>query len=394
MSDITAAILSAAQRTLPEIVTLRHHLHQNPELSGQEQETAALVARQLAELGLDDVRPDVGGYGVTASLGCEKNGPMLALRADMDALPIQETSGLPYQSCRAGVMHACGHDGHTATLLGAARVLSEMREHLPGPVKFIFQPAEETIGGAESMIAAGVLDDVESIIALHGWPNLEIGQIGIRPGPMMASADTFDLTVCGAGGHAAYPHTTVDPIVVGSQIVQAFQTVSSREISPLDSVVVTVTQFHAGTAYNVIPGVAELRGTVRCLSNGVREEMPVRLERIAAGICTALRADYSFTYERGTPVVVNNAGILARIQAAGNAVLGPENVTYLETPTMGAEDFAFYQQHRPGAMFRLGVGTDVTALHTPTYNFSDGALPHGIALLTHLALQERGAIPG
>ena len=283
-------------------------------------------------------------------------------------------------------MHACGHDGHTATLLGAASVLAELQDSLPRPVKLIFQPAEETIGGAEGMVAAGALEDVESIIALHGWPNLEIGQIGIRSGPLMASADTFDLTIKGKGGHAAYPHTTVDPIIVGSQIVHAFQTLSSREISPLDSVVVSVTQFHAGTAYNVIPGVAELKGTVRCLSNVVRTEMSARMERMAAGICAALRADYTFTYERGTPVVVNDAHVTARIEAAGAEILGAENVIDLETPTMGAEDFAFYLEHRPGAMFRLGVGTDVSALHTSTYNFSDAALPHGIALMAHLAL--------
>ena len=386
MAHHTAEILAATQRILPEIIGVRRHLHRNPELSGHEKETAALVANHLTAWGLEEVQVGVGGHGVTGVLGNPLDGPMLALRADMDALPIQETGGLPYQSCKAGVMHACGHDGHTATLLGAAHVLSEMREQLTGPIRFLFQPAEETIGGAESMIAAGVLENVGSVIALHGWPNLEIGQIGLRSGPMMASADTFDLTVRGSGGHAAYPHATVDPIVVGSLIVQALQTISSREISPLDSVVVTVTQFHAGTAYNVIPGTADLKGTVRCLNNTVRGEMPARMERIVAGICAAFRADYTLTYERGTPVVVNDDAVIARIEAAGMEVLGAENVTYLETPTMGAEDFAFYLEKVPGAMFRLGVGTDVSALHTPTYNFSDGALPHGIALLARLAL--------
>ncbi len=386
MSPQTAEILAATQRILPEIVGVRRHLHRNPELSGSERETAALVANHLTAWGLEKIQVGVGGHGVTGILGNSLDGPMLALRADMDALPIQETGGLPYQSCKAGVMHACGHDGHTATLLGAAHVLSEMREFLPRPIKFLFQPAEETIGGAEGMIAAGVLENVESIVALHGWPNLEIGQIGIRSGPMMASADTFDLTVRGSGGHAAYPHTTVDPIVTASHIVQALQTISSREISPLDSVVVTVTQFHAGTAYNVIPGTAELKGTVRGLNNTVRDEIQARMERIVAGVCAAFRADYTLTYERGTPVVVNDATVITRIEAAGADVLGAENVTYLETPTMGAEDFAFYLEKIPGAMFRLGVGTEVTALHTPTYNFSDGALPHGIALLARLAL--------
>ena len=387
MSQLTADILSATTRILPEIIAIRHRLHQNPELSGSEQETAALVAERLTAWGLENVQTGVGGHGVTGVLGKSLNGPLLALRTDMDALPIQETGELPYQSCKAGIMHACGHDGHTAALLGAAQVLSEMREQLTRPVLFIFQPAEETIGGAEGMIAAGVLENVESIVALHGWPNLEIGQIGLRSGAMMASADTFDLTVRGKGGHAAYPHTTVDPIVVGSLVVQALQTISSREISPLESIVVTVTQFHAGTAYNVIPGTAQLKGTMRCLNTKVREEMLARMERIVAGVCAAMRAEYTLTMERGTPVVVNDAAVTAKIEAAGAEILGPENVTYLETPTMGAEDFAFYLEHIPGAMFRLGVGTEVSALHTSTYDFSDGALPHGIALLVRLALE-------
>ena len=387
MSQLTADILSATTRILPEIIAIRQHLHQNPELSGSEQETAALVAERLTAWGLENVQTGVGGHGVTGVLGKSLNGPLLALRTDMDALPIQETGELPYQSCKAGIMHACGHDGHTAALLGAVQVLSEMREQLTRPVLFIFQPAEETIGGAEGMIAAGVLENVESIVALHGWPNLEIGQIGLRSGAMMASADTFDLTVRGKGGHAAYPHTTVDPIVVGSLVVQALQTISSREISPLESIVVTVTQFHAGTAYNVIPGTAQLKGTMRCLNTKVREEMLARMERIVAGVCAAMRAEYTLTMERGTPVVVNDAAVTAKIEAAGAEILGPENVTYLETPTMGAEDFAFYLEHIPGAMFRLGVGTEVSALHTSTYDFSDGALPHGIALLVRLALE-------
>ncbi len=384
LQDIVAAIV---ERILPDIVQTRHHLHQNPELSGVEEATSAYVAERLRELELDDVQTGVAGHGVTGVLRGRQDGPMLALRADMDALPIQETSGLEYASCRAGVMHACGHDGHTATLLGAAQVLAELREHLPGPVKFIFQPAEETVGGADGMIAAGVLEGVAAIAALHGWPNLEIGQIGYRPGPMMASADTFDLRVKGKGGHAAYPHTTVDPIVVAAQIVGAWQTLSSREVSPLNSVVVTVTQFHAGTAYNVIPGVAELKGTVRTLSNAVRDEMPAKMERIAAGICAAFRADYEFSTSFGPPVVENDPALTALVEAVGADVLAPGGVAYLETPTMGAEDFAYYLRHVPGVMFRLGVGTDVTALHTPTYNFSDGALKHGMTMLANLALR-------
>lgn len=382
-----AQIEQITQRILPEVIQTRHHLHQNPELSGQEQQTGAFVAECLRALGVEDIQTGVAGHGVTAILRGQGDAPMIALRADMDALPITEDSGLPYASQCPGVMHACGHDGHTATLLGTAAVLTEMRGHLPGPVKLIFQPAEETVGGAEAMVAVGVLEGVEAIYALHGWPNLEIGQIGCRPGPMMASADSFDLTIKGKGGHAAYPHLTVDPIVVGAQVVTAWQTLASREVSPLDSVVVTVTQFHAGTAYNVIPGTAHLAGTVRCLSNAVRAEMPARLERVAKGICAAFRADCELTYVSGPPVVVNDARLNAQVEAVGRALLGPENVTFLESPTMGAEDFAYYLLHIPGVMFRLGVGTEVSDLHTPTYNFSDGALPYGIQMFSRLALR-------
>ena len=384
--SLKTAINAVIQDILPQVVETRHYLHRNPELSGSEAQTATLVAERLRAWGVEDIRTGLAGHGVTGILRGRRDGPMFALRADMDALPVQETSGLPYASCNTGVMHACGHDGHTATLLGAAQALSQLKEHLPSPVKFLFQPAEETTGGADAMIEAGALEGVDSIVALHGWPNLEIGQIGYRPGPMMASADRFDLIIRGKGGHAAYSHTTVDPIVVGAQIVAAFQTLASREVSPLDSVVVSVTQFHAGTAYNVIPGVAELKGTVRCLSNDLRDAMPGKMERIAAGLCAAFRAEYDFTYDPGPPVVVNDAAVTARIEAVGRALLGPENVAFLETPSMGGEDFAYYVREVPGAMFRLGVGTDVTALHTPTYNFSDGALAHGVGMFAHLAL--------
>ena len=386
---IAAHIEQIIQRILPEVTQTRHHLHQNPELSGQERQTGDYVAERLRALGVENIQTGLAGHGVTGILGGDKPGPMIALRADMDALPIAEDSGLPYASLCPGVMHACGHDGHTATLLGTAAVLAERRDSLPGPVKLIFQPAEETVGGAEAMVEAGVLDGVESIYALHGWPQLDIGQIGCRPGPMMASADGFDLLITGKGGHAAYPHLTVDPILIGAQVVSAWQTLASREVSPLDSVVVTVTQFHAGTAYNVIPSTARLSGTVRCLSNTVRAEMPARMERIAQGLCAAFRAEGEFVYNAGPPVVVNDARLNAQVEAVGRELLGPDNVTFLETPTMGAEDFAYYLLHIPGVMFRLGVGTEVSALHTPTYNFSDGALPYGMALFAHLALRPR-----
>ncbi len=376
----------AQQRILPQAVALRHHLHQYPELSGQEAQTAAHVAGLLAPLNLTSLQTNFGGHGIVATLNGARPGPTVALRADMDALPIREQSEWDYKSRTDGIMHACGHDGHTACLWGAAAVLSECREHIRGTVKFIFQPAEETVGGAEVLCAQGVMDTVQAIFALHGWPGLPVGQIGIRPGPMMASADRFDITLRGRAGHAAYPHLGVDPIVAGAQLVQALQTLASREVSPLEPVVVTVAQFHAGTAFNVIPGEARLAGTVRCLSSPLRDSMPAILERITAGICAASRCEYDFSYSPGPPVVVNDPALTAFVEDVGRNVLGLGNVQLLDTPTMGAEDFAYYLAHAPGAFLRLGVGEDVSPLHTPTYNFSDAALPHGIELLAMLAL--------
>lgn len=387
MAETRTALDAAIQRILPDVVQARHHLHQNPELSGEEAETSGLVAGWLQALGMDEVQTSIAGHGVVGLLRGRAHGPTFALRADMDALPIQETSGLPYQSCKPGVMHACGHDGHTATLLGTASVLAALRDQIHGTIKFLFQPAEETTGGAETMCAEGVMDGVDAIAALHGWPFLEVGQIGIRPGPMMASADRFNLTIKGQGGHAAYPHNTIDPILVGAQVVGALQTLASREVSPLDSVVVSVSQFHAGTAHNVIPGQATLTGTVRCLNPALRDEMPRKMERVIGGICAALRAEYDFAYEFGPPVTMNDPGMTGLIEQIGLDVLGPDSVRYLETPSMGAEDFAYYLPHAPGALFRLGVGTDVTPLHTPTYNFTDTALPYGIKMFCELALR-------
>ena len=387
MAETQAALAAIIEGILPDVVQTRHHLHQNPELSGQEAQTSALVADRLRALSLDDVQTGLAGHGVVGLLRGHAPGPTLALRADMDALPIQETSELTYKSCNPGVMHACGHDGHTATLLGTASVLATMRDEIHGTIKFIFQPAEETTGGAEVMCAEGVMNGVDAIAALHGWPFLDTGQIGIRPGPMMASADRFDLTIRGQGGHAAYPHNTVDPIIVGSQVVQALQTLASREVSPLDSVVVSVCKFQAGTAHNVIPEHAQLTGTVRCLNPSLRDAMPAKMERIVAGICAAMRAEYEFVYDFGPPVTMNDPGMTTLIEQIGSDVLGPDNVLYLETPSMGAEDFAYYLPHAPGVLFRLGVGTDVTPLHTSTYNFADAALPHGIAMFCELALR-------
>jgi len=380
-------IRETVREIAPTYTRVRHHLHQNPELSGQEQETSAFVAQELYKLGLDDVRTNVGGHGVIAQLNGSGSGPIFALRADMDALPIQEESDLPYKSCKPGLMHACGHDGHTATLLGTAAALARLRDRFAGSIRFIFQPSEETVHGAEGMCEEGAMEGVDAIVALHGWPGMAVGKIGVRPGPMMASSDTFEVTIRGKGAHAAMPHISVDPIVVGAQIVMALQTVASREISPVEPVVVTVGQFNAGTAHNIIPFKAEMRGTVRCLSTSIRESMPERIERIVAGICSGARAEYTFKYRKGTPVTVNDVNINNLVSEVAAETLGASNVVPLEAPSMGAEDFAVYLGYAPGAMFRLGVGESVTPLHTPTYNFADDAIAHGMELFTRTALR-------
>ena len=370
----------------PEAIAIRHHLHQNPELSYEERNTAHFVAEKLDQIGVDSLRTGIGGHGVVAEIKGDSDGPTFAIRADMDALPIHEANDLPYTSRVSGVMHACGHDGHTATLLGTAQVFAQNRNLIRGTVRLIFQPAEEVAGGAVRMRNEGAMDGVAAIVALHGWPGMAVGAIGTRPGPMMASSDNFDISVRGKGAHAAMPHFSVDPIVPAAQIILALQTIASREMNPADPVVVTVGQIHAGTAYNIIPDEAVIRGTVRCLTNELRETMAARIERIAAGIAEAHRAEIQFTYHYGTAVTINDAKMNALVAAVGAEVLGAANVIDLPHPSMGAEDFAAYGDYAPAAMFRLGVGENVTALHTPTYNFADESITHGITLFTEIAL--------
>ncbi len=373
----------------PDAIAVRHHLHAHPELSNEEEQTSKFVAERLTALGVDTLRTGVGGHGVVAEIRGNQiqTGQTLALRADMDALPIQELSSLPYCSTKPGVMHACGHDGHTATLLGTAAALTQLREEYAGTVRLIFQPAEEGVQGAARMCIEGVMDGVDRVVALHGWPGLAIGKIGTKPGAMMASSDTFDLVVRGKGAHAAQPHNSVDPIVIAAHLVTALQTISSREVSPTEAVVVTIAQIHAGTAYNVIPTEAVLKGTVRCLTNELREQIPVRIEAIAKNLCAAFRADCELTYRWGTKPTVNDESVNALIEQIGQEALGEGSVLRLLAPSMGAEDFAAYLDYAPGCMFRLGVGEEVTNLHTPTYNFSDGAVSVGMEMFTRIALK-------
>jgi amidohydrolase len=310
----------------------------------------------------------------------------------MDGLPIEEATGTPYASQNHGVMHACGHDGHTAILLAVATVLAHRRQQFSGTVKFAFQPAEELPpGGAKGMIEAGVLEDprVDATFGLHLWNGLPVGKIGVDEGPIMASVDRFDVVIKGVGSHGAYPHAGVDPIVVGSHVVAALQTVVSREVPPLAPVVVTVGTFQSGTAFNVIPSHAELSGTVRTVDARIRDEMPARLERIVRGVTAGMRADYSFKYVFGYPVTVNDLDRARFARQVAGKIVGGANVVSAGM-TMGAEDMSYFLDAVPGCYLRLGSGNPDNGLihphHSALFNFDEAALPIGVELLSQLAL--------
>ncbi len=386
-------IAALARKYAPAVREIRQDLHAHPELSGEETRTAGVVSRVLTELHIPH-ETNVGGMnGVVATIvGAKGPGKCIALRGDMDALPITEESDVPYKSTNPGVMHACGHDGHTANLLGCAMVLKELQPEFSGSIKLLFQPAEETVSGAESMIAGGGLDGVDAILMLHGWPDLPPGVVGVRSGPAMASSDSWKLTLHGRGGHAAYPHKTIDPIWVGTQVTQALQGVVAREVNPVWPAVLSVTTFHAGTARNVIAERAELTGTVRTLDKSLRDGMEETLRRVIGGVCAAHRATFDFEYHYGTPPVINDANISQLLETTARELLGPDFVVTLAEPTMGAEDFAFYLEKVPGAMCRLGTGCP-SLLHTPKYDFGDAPLPAGMTLLAGAALRFLGALP-
>lgn len=381
---MTGDLGQRVHRMAPALTETRRHLHQHPELSDREERTAAFVAERLRSIGLEPAT-DVGGHGVVADIAGMSKAPLLAIRADMDALPIQEESELPYASAAAGVMHACGHDGHTAILLGVAEVLSEIGGALPVSVRLIFQPAEETVGGARRMCEAGVMQGVAAIVALHGWMHLPLGHIGVSDGPSMAAADTFDIVIHGRGAHAAYPHLSADPIVAASRLVLSLQTAVSRETDPLEPAVLTVARIEAGTAYNIIPAEARIAGTVRTLASDTRDQIERTIRRITEGECAASGATCTVTYTRGTPPVVNDPGVTRLVRRAAAAVVGDAAVSELVRPSMGAEDFAFYLRHAPGAMFRLGLG-DGAPGHTSRFDFDDRALPVGVETLCRICL--------
>lgn len=364
-----------------KVVAWRRYLHEHPEVSFQEENTSQYVYDQLCHIdGLMVTRPTK--TSVMARLIGDRPGRVLAIRADMDALPILEENTFDFVSKNPGAMHACGHDGHTAMLLGTATVLAGMREHIAGEIRFLFQHAEELFpGGAQEMVDAGVLDGVDQVIGTHLWASLPCGQIAIAPGPVMAAPDTFTITIKGKGGHAAHPDQTVDSIAIGAQLVTNLQHVVSRNRDPLKPMVLSVTTFHAGTAFNVIPDSATLSGTVRTFDASLRAAAPGMMERVIRGVTEAHGASYEFKYTNGYHPVVNDPGLTAQLKAAFVEQFG-DSIVSDAVPSMGGEDFSAYQQKVPGCFFFIGAGNVEKGIvyphHHPRFTVDEDALPVGV----------------
>jgi amidohydrolase len=385
-------VLKLATSHKEDVVEWRRSLHRIPELAHREVKTSGLLADALEEMGLD-VKEGVAGTGVVALLKGSKPGRVVALRADMDALPLDERTGLPFASVHEGRMHACGHDSHMAMVLGAARVLKDLEEEVPGQVKFIFQPAEEEghTGGAKPMIEAGVLKnpDVDYIFGLHVWSDLESGRIGYNRGAMLASTDTFYITVKGKGGHGAKPHDTVDPIVAAAHLVVALQTVASREMDPLEPFVLTVGKLQAGTVHNIIPSEAYLEGTIRTVREETRRSVRKRLERLVADVTSAFRSSYELRIDEGYPPTVNDPRVTDRAVTVLQEAFGQESLVEVP-PVMGGEDFSRYLQKVPGTFLVLGTRNEekglTASIHSPHFQVDEDVLPLGSAALAKLAL--------
>jgi amidohydrolase len=369
-----------------EIVGWRRDFHAHPELLYDVQRTAASVADKLKSFGCDDVVTGLGRTGVVGVIrGRKAGGKVVALRADMDALPIEEATDLPYKSTVPGKMHACGHDGHTAMLLGAAKYLAETR-NFTGTAIVVFQPAEEGGAGARAMIEDGLLDrfGIEKVFGMHNYPGLPVGQFAIRSGPMMASTDAITIELEGVGGHAAWPHVGVDTVLVGAQIVNQLQSIVARNVDPLQAAVISICVFQAGQTENVIPQHAQLRGTARSLSPAIRKLLEKRVREIVDGTARLYGATAAVTYTPGYPILVNDERQTAFAAEIAAAVAGTDKVNSECPPMMGAEDFAFMLQQRPGAFIYLGNG-DSAGLHHPAYDFNDEAIPFGTSYWVRLA---------
>ncbi|QBK32158.1 M20 aminoacylase family protein [Roseitalea porphyridii] len=380
------ALLNRAAELQGEASEWRRHLHAHPELLFDVHETAAFVADKLRSFGCDEVVTGLGRTGVVGVIrGNRGEGETIGMRADMDALPITEATDVPYKSSVAGKMHACGHDGHTAMLLGAAKYLAETR-NFAGTVIVIFQPAEEGGGGGDEMVKDGLMErfGIDRVYGMHNMPGVEAGAFAIKPGPLCAATDEFTITITGKGGHAAMPHRSIDPIVTGAHLVTALQSIASRNADPLGSIVVSVTKFQSGTAYNVIPEKALIAGTVRTLDEDIRKLAEERMHAIAHATCEAHGAEAHLVWKRGYPVTVNHEAETAVATAAAEAITGAGTVPTDIKAMMGGEDFSYMLNARPGAMILIGNG-DSAGLHHPAYDFNDQIISAGISYWAKLA---------
>jgi hippurate hydrolase len=379
-------VLNRVAEMADEITGWRRHLHTIPELLYDVHQTSAFVATKLKEFGVERIETGIGRTGVVGLIkGNLGDGPVIGLRADMDALPIKEATGAEWASTVPGKMHACGHDGHTAMLLGAAKYLAETR-NFAGHVAVIFQPAEEGGAGGKAMVDDGMMERfaINKVFGMHNMPNLPVGEFAIRPGPIMAAADQFVITIDGRGGHAAMPHQAIDPVLIGAHVVTALQSVASRGVDPLESVVISVTKFHGGDAHNVIPASVELAGTLRALTPEVRQYAETRLHEIVEATAKVFGGKASVAYHRGYPVTVNHDEETRFVVDVARQIAGDSKVNDQRAPVMGGEDFSFMLEARPGAFIFMGNG-NTASLHHPEYDFDDEAIPHGVTYWVKLA---------
>jgi len=393
--DINTRIIENAEKFKDEIIRIRRQIHTNPELGLQEHQTAKLVANKLNDLGID-VAEGIGETGVVGLLKGERDSTnpskTVMLRADMDALQMSELNDVPYKSKNEGVMHACGHDAHTAWLLGAAMVLSELKQEFSGIVKFVFQPAEEGKGGAERMIKDGVLENpkVDAVFGAHVWPNLKAGTYSVKTGPIMAAPAAFEIKIKGQGGHASAPHLSVDPILIGCQVYSSLQSIVSRKIDANESVVLSITQFHAGTANNIIPDEIVMSGTVRSFKKSYETQMPDLMKKLIDAVVTAHGGTYTFEYKTYYPAVINDKEMTDHVQSSMIDLLGENKVNVLDAPNMAGEDFAFYLEQVPGSYFMVGNHNEqkgITAMvHNPKFDVDEEILHTTSAVLAKTAI--------
>lgn len=374
-----------------EVKKIRHNLHAHPELSWQEIETSKQMIDYLLKIPGLEIKSGIAKTGVVATLKGNTPGPCIAFRADMDALPILEKNEFPHISKNKNIMHACGHDGHMSILLGTARYLASFQHQIKGTIKFIFQPAEEGGAGGKVMCEEGVLSspEVDQIFALHGWPELPLGQIGIKSGTIMAATAYVDIEITGHGGHAAFPHLAVDPIIIGSEIVMALQTIASRMIAPTEPIVISITEFSGGNTHNVIPHHVQLKGTLRTLNEKTQTTCTEKITQICQNIAKAHGGSVKVTIKPGYPATINSPKEAEVVLNAAKSVVGNNNAIWVEHSSMGGEDFAYFLQQKPGAYFYLGLNPHkdkkFPSLHDPYFDFNDNAIEIGIKIFTEIA---------